>query len=230
MKKNEIKLGIVDNSLDPNVYTPIRHWSQFLNVPFDVFRAPEGKLPDPDKGYTHFILTGSEATIVKRDSWAGEEAAFIRECVGKGISMLGSCYGHQLMAVALAGPDFVRRCPQPEVGWIRIRITEDNSLLGQRGEFFAFSVHFDEVIGLRDDFFVFASTEDCRVQGFQLRDLNVWGLQLHPEIDAVAARKLLVNLINQDLESKHIFQETLGEVPRDSGLIQRIIRNFLSGR
>ena len=228
MKRKKVRVAIIDNSIDPSVYNPIDHWRAFLGVPWEAFRAVETCFPDLDKGYTHIILTGSEASIAERENWVYEETEVVQEAVERGIPILGSCYGHQLLVLALRGPAHLRRCPQAEVGWIPIQIRKKNSLLGDEGEVYAFSIHFDEVIGLNDDFLILASTSGCRIHAFELRSKPVWGIQSHPEINISAARELLENLIRLELKSSPLFEAALRMRPKDSGLIWRIVRHFLA--
>jgi GMP synthase-like glutamine amidotransferase len=225
--KKDLRVAIVDNSIDTSVYKPVEHWAAFLQVPFVSFRAPDGRLPDLEKGFTHLILTGSEASIVEREDWVGSEVEFVRDGLERGFPMLGSCYGHQLLALALCGPAHVRRCRRPEIGWHPIDIRERSGLLGKKGVAYAFSSHFDEVSGLDERFRVLASSADCPVQAFELKGRPVWGVQFHPEIDIPAAREYLQNLIDLGLETSPLFTEALGMSPRDSGLIRGIIRHFL---
>jgi hypothetical protein len=55
------RVAIVDNSINPSVYKPVEHWAAFLRVPFSPFRAPDGRFAGLKEGFTHIILTGSEA-------------------------------------------------------------------------------------------------------------------------------------------------------------------------
>jgi GMP synthase-like glutamine amidotransferase len=228
MKKKDARVAIIDNSIDSTVYKPIDHWRTFLGVPWEAFRASESCFPELSKGYTHLILTGSEASIMEREGWVYEEVDVVREAIARGIPILGSCYGHHLLALALRGPAHVRRSPRPEVGWIRVRIDKKNGLLGEEGMAFAFSSHFDEVIGLDDEFIVLASTPVCRVQAFELRSKPVWGIQFHPEINISAAREFLESIVRLELKTSPLFEETLRTMPQDSGLIRRIVRHFLA--
>jgi GMP synthase-like glutamine amidotransferase len=180
--------------------------------------------------FTHIILTGSEASIVEREPWVDKEAAFVQDAVAHGLPILGSCYGHQLLALALGGADRVRRCPQPEVGWYPIQIIEKNSLLGDKGVVFAFCSHFDEAVGLGPEYRILASSPGCPIQAFKLRGLPVWGIQFHPEIDIPDARRFLHNLIELGLPTAPIFSGALRTKPRDSGLIRRIVRHFLGAK
>ncbi len=225
--KKKIKVAIIDNSINPEVYSPVHHWSKYLKVEWTTFSAKKGMFPDLSEGFTHFILTGSEASIIERDFWVYQEVEFVREVVAKNLPVLGSCYGHQLLAIALAGDKHVRRCKKPEIGWIPIKIRMGNYLLGSRGVFYAYNLHFDEVIDLDDKFEVFALTEQCSVHAFKLKGQPLWGIQAHPEINITAGRKLFNNLISLETKMTPYYEEGLKSRSRDSNLIHRIIANFL---
>lgn len=227
MTGKEIKIAIIDNSIDSSVYQPVKHWSAYLTAPWRSYKAPEGRFPALKDGLTHIILTGSEASIVERAPWVYEEIAFVQKAVDRGLSILGSCYGHQLIALALKGPSHVRRCAQPEIGWIPIEITKSNELLGEKKTVDTFSIHFDEVVDLDDSFLVYAASRECRIQGFQLKERPVWGIQFHPEIDIPSARELLINLVKLKLPTRPLFERALRDQPRDSGLIRSIVGNFI---
>ena len=225
--RKDVLVAIIDNSINPSIYTPVEHWGKFLGVPFVSYRAPEGRFPGLKSDYTHFILTGSEASIVEGEPWVDDEVAFVQEAVARGFPVLGSCYGHQLLALALGGTGCVRRSDRPEVGWYPIDIREKNVLLGEKGTIYAFCSHFDEVVGLDDDYRVLASTSSCPIQAFELADRPVWGVQFHPEIDVLDARGFLRSLANLGLPTSPLFAAALCREARDSGIIRRIVGNFL---
>jgi GMP synthase-like glutamine amidotransferase len=225
-----IRVAIVDNSIAPSIYRPVDHWAAFLRVPFSSFRAPEGKLPGLNERFTHVILTGSEASIMEREGWVEAEVEYVREVLSRNLPILGSCYGHQLLALAARGDASVRRAPRPEIGWHPIDIRTKSGLLGNEGTIYAFSSHFDEVIGLNEDFRILASSPGCPVQAFELKDRPVWGIQFHPEIDIAAARVFLSRLVGLGMETSSLFAEALGMKPRDSEVIHRIVRHFLQAR
>lgn len=227
MKKEEVKVAIIDNSIDSSVYNPIEHWRAYLSVRWDSFKAKQSLFPDLKNGYTHLLLTGSEASILERESWVYEEVEVIQHAMEKGLPILGSCYGHQLLAFALAGPSRLRRCTPPEIGWIPIQIKEESELLGKKRRAFSFSVHFDEVFNLDDSFRVIASSKQCDVQAFQFKQKPVWGIQIHPEINIAAAKELLKKFASLGLETSTFYEKALKSRPRDSGLIYDIVRNFI---
>jgi hypothetical protein len=64
-----MEIAVIDNSIDPSVYHPIRHWQSYLKRKWQAFRAPQGFFPNLEKDYSHLILTGSEASILEREDW-----------------------------------------------------------------------------------------------------------------------------------------------------------------
>ncbi len=226
----EVKVAFIDNSIDSSTYNPQEHWKPYLGVKWDCFNATKSHFPDLKKGYTHLILAGSEASIIERENWVYEEVEVVQDAVEKGLSILGSCYGHQLLAFALLGSASVQRCAQPEVGWFPIQIKVENELLGKKRQAFSFSSHFDEVVNLSDAFVVLVSSKDCQVQAFQLKRRPIWGLQIHPEINISNAQILLEKFISLNLGTKPFFEKALRSTPKDSGLIRKIVKNFLVPR
>lgn len=220
------RIAVIDNSLNHSIYNPIRHWKICLQRDFNVFTAVEMNFPDA-KDFTQIILTGSEASILEREQWAVEEIRFIREAGDRNVALLGSCYGHQLIAVALAGDQCVRRSDHPEIGWISIDINGTDSFLGKKHRAYCFSSHLDEVFDLPDEFLILASSDHCSVQAFRMNNKPIWGLQVHPEINIIEAQKYLRSRILNKHEPLGLFQRALDSFPRDSGLIRAVIRNFI---
>jgi len=225
--RGPVRVAIVDNSIVPEIYGPVDHWNRYLGTPGDAFVAREGRLPDIE-AYSHIILTGSEASILERAPWVDEEAELVRRAVARGTAVLGSCWGHQLLAFALAGGESrVRRLPRPEIGWVPLRVDRASDLLGPAGRPYTFSVHFDEVHGLPAEFEVLASTEACPVQAIKLAGKPVWGLQCHPEVDIPTGLKFLRDLVDCGFKGRDFLLEALVQPPRDAGLIRQIVRTFL---
>jgi len=223
-----MNLAFIDNSIDSSVYNPEEHWKLYLDVEWDSFKATKSHFPDFSEGrYTHLLLTGSEASIIEREKWVLEEVEVIHEAIDKGIPILGSCYGHQLLAFALFGPPSVRRSKHPEVGWIPVQIKKDSEILGKKRQVHSFSVHFDEVVEVDGNLHVLASSQYCPIQAFQWKNKPVWGIQIHPEINVPHARTLLKNLISLNLKTSPVYEKALRSTPNDSGLIRQIVKGFL---
>lgn len=228
--KRAIKVAIIDNSIKPEIYRPVEHWTSYFPDAFKSFRAPLRQYPDLKQDYTHLIITGSEASIVERDAWVDEEIDIVKEALEREIPILGSCWGHQLLALVLCGSGAVRRAPVPELGWISIRIHDDQEFFGLNGNVHVFSLHFDEVIGLGSDINILASTEDCSIHAFQYRDRPVWGIQSHPEIDIPTGTALLKDFMLAKPEIEPLIRKGLDSEKKDSGSIRDILRRFLNSR
>jgi GMP synthase-like glutamine amidotransferase len=224
----KVKVAIVDNAVDHHLYTPVEHWAAHLAVPWEAFRARDGRLPSPGDGFSHVILTGSEASILDREPWVYRVVSFIQEAAEKGLAILGSCYGHQLLALSLNGPASVRRCPQPEIGWIPVDVLETSDFLGESGTAYSFSLHFDEVVDTRGQYKILASTAVCPVQAMSCVGRRAWGLQIHPEIDIPTGQRFLRDSIGLNARTTPLYEAALKTEPRDSGLIHRIVKYFLN--
>jgi GMP synthase-like glutamine amidotransferase len=228
VKKRNRKVAIVDNSIYPDVYKPVEHWTGWLDALWTAFRAPAGRLPDWREDFTHVILTGSEASVLEREPWVEAEMESVRAAYRLGLPILGSCYGHQLLALALLGPAHVRRCSKPEIGWPPVRILAPSPVLGRPRTIYAFSSHFDEVVRLPGEFSVLAASSGCAVQAFEVRRRPVWGIQFHPEMAVEPARQFMRGLVELRLPSAPAYGRALDARPRDSGVIRRLLSAFLS--
>jgi len=229
IKNKDTRVAIIDNSIDKNIYDPVRHWSSFLDVAWSSFQAKKSLFPvDLEKDFTHVILTGSEATIMERPQWVLDEVEFVKEAASKKIPVLGSCYGHQMIALALAGPKSVQRSCAPEIGWIPIKIIKDSTILCKERLFFSFTIHFDEVIGIGSDFDVLALTPLCSVHAFQKKEAPVWGIQSHPEISPGSGKILLKKLIEEGRGPIDIYNKAYHSLPKDSGIIKYVVDAFVN--
>jgi GMP synthase-like glutamine amidotransferase len=148
--------------------------------------------------------------------------------VSKGIAILGSCFGHQLVALAISGAKVVRRAKKPEIGWVEIKIKNSNDIFkGMDNKIFAFNSHFDEVFDLPKEYRVLAFSSNCSVQAFQYLDKPVWGIQFHPEIDIYQARIFLKKGEIYLSEHAHLFKKALNSNPQDSKITSIILKNFI---
>lgn len=224
------KIAIIDNAIDPDVYRPVLHWSRWLTGDWVSFEAPGGRLPSLDDGFTHILLTGSEASIMERLPWAEAEVALVRDALALGLPILGSCYGHQLLALAIGGPRFVRRCEDPEIGWLPIRVLGNDPLLGPARTAYAFTLHFDEVVDPGGLLTVLAGTPVCPIHAFRYGGRPVWGVQSHPEIGPGHGRELLGAAIGRGYAGRPLFERALASEPRDDGLARSVVATFLAAR
>lgn len=221
-------LLVIDNSLDPTFYRPVEHWERVAGRPLDsAWVAGGAALPEPG-AHSHVLVTGSEASIVEPAPWAEVEMAWLRQAVARGVRVLGSCWGHQMIAAALGGRACVRRSSTPEVGWFAIEVLEPDAVL-PAGGFAAYCVHFDEVVpGSHPELRVLASSCRCAVHAFRWDQLPVWGIQSHPEIDPPTGCWMMEEAILRWPEDAKLFRAGLAEDVRDTGHARSILDAFLA--
>lgn len=185
-------------------------------------------------GYSHVIISGSEASARENNLWDRTLEGIIRDSLEAGRALLGICYGHQFLAKTLSGKECVRRMEQPELGWIKIRMGVGASpgnvsapaiFQGIENPVCMVS-HYDEVFELSDDFQVIAASDRCPIHGYRYRDLPVWGVQFHPEYDLAGANEVFRVLEKNDPDfGKHYDSgQAEGHNIAQNG---RIITNFL---
>lgn len=142
--------------------------------------ADEEPLPGDD-GRTHLLISGSELSATEPHERDADVYALVRSFCEADKPVLGICWGHQMVAKALAGDQVCRRAKTPEFGWREVRV-QPNALFEGMNHVVSAHSHYDEVFDLPEPFRVIASTEACPVQAFQVGDAPVWGIQFHAEI------------------------------------------------
>ena len=221
------RILILDNSTEPDIYNPVGHWKPLLTYPVDVYTASSGKLPATIDRYSHIIATGSPASVLAEADWMLREQALIRRAVSAGKVILGSCFGHQLIARSLFGKEAVRKRPKPEIGW-ELGVLESDPLVGTAGQTInALIIHFDEVCHVpTDQATVLARSEMCDIMAFKVKNRPVWGIQPHPEIGIVEALQLIEILGADHLPDPRYFTTTSPVLPSDSGWVVPLMRAF----
>ncbi|MCD4818521.1 MAG: gamma-glutamyl-gamma-aminobutyrate hydrolase family protein [Candidatus Cloacimonetes bacterium] len=159
-------------------------------------------------GFTHLLLTGSELSASKKNNIDEQLYKVIDHFVQKGKSILGICYGHQMLAKALYGESACRRTKKPEFGWKNIEIVPNPLFVGIRNPIFMES-HYDEVCNLDNDFQIIAKNDDCEIQAFQYKNLPIWGIQFHPEFLWEDGEKLMQNHLNDNLDDRVYYKNEM---------------------
>lgn len=187
-----LKILAVDNSvMDKKQYEWIDNLIPQYHESIDVWTSCDSAPPQKIEQYDRIILLGSEASLLDDHKWLKPEIDLIQTTIEYGIPLLGICFGHQIIAHAVLGRDYVRRRSNPELGWPEIRLLKRNKLFqGISDRFFSYSFHFDEVVE-SSALEILARSDECNVQAYQLKNKEVWGVQFHPEIDIKAGTQIL---------------------------------------
>lgn len=174
--------------------------------------------------YSHLIISGSEASAMDESPWTEELSRVVLDFVAADKKILAICYGHQFLARVLCGKKCVVKMPVPEYGYSKIKIT-DNKLFDGITDPVVLELHYDAVVDLSVDFGVIA-TNDKSIQAIQYKDMDVYGVQFHPEFDQKAAKIFLDETRRCDPAFPDFYKNELA----DAGKLaqnRRFIRNFL---
>lgn len=222
------RILFLDNSIDDDVYQPLTYWEPLLLSPYDFFRVSAGQWPDGLDSYSHILITGSTASVLDDTDWMRREAALIRDAVDRGKVILGSCFGHQMIARSLFGLEAVRRREKPEIGWPDIQILARDALLGEANRTInAFVFHFDEVCKVpKEQASIIARSLKCEILAFKLRDRPVWGIQPHFEMGIVEGIQIIDRSARDEIPDKQYFFNNSENPPRDSGWILPLMKMF----
>ena len=222
------RILFLDNSIDEDVYQPLTYWDPLLLYTYDLFRVSAGQWPDGVDSYSHILITGSTASVLDDTDWMRNEAALILDAVNKGKVILGSCFGHQMIARSIFGLDAVRRRSKPEIGWPDIQILARDALLGEAGRTInAFVFHFDEVFQVPEQSAtVTARSDDCDILAFKLKNRPVWGIQPHFEMGIVEGIQIIDRSAGREIPHKQEFFNNTEIQPRDSGWIIPLMKAF----
>jgi len=228
------RLLIVDLSVNPAVYRPVQHWRphvEALGVPVDVFRPADGKAPAELAPYSHAILTGSEASILADTGWIVRACELTRALAERGAKLLGSCFGHQMLARALSGREFVRRTPTPEFGWVELRKrgggTRDPLADALPARCHVYTSHFDEVFPAPPGWDIVADTAGCACAVMRHAGGRSWGIQPHPEIDVEEGSALQASYLVSMPERREVLEAGWHPEPRDDRITAAVVRAFL---
>jgi len=154
--------------------------------------------------------------------------AFVREAAELRAPMMGVCYGAQLLVRALLGREHVRHNPSgAEAGWLPVEVTDDPSgwFDDLPRPFSTWHFHFDEVVNLPAGWRVLARSALCPIQAFDQPELNLLGVQFHPEFDLEEGNACFLKeadlLARQGLDA-----QALVAASRDDGAC-RLFQRFL---
>jgi len=196
----------------------------FPGIEFDTIYL--NSLPVDVQNYSHLLLTGSELSASQGSEYDREIFETIYSFVHNQKPILGICHGHQMLARYLAGDEFCRRAVQPEFGFKRMKITDDELFAGIYEPIFLES-RYDEVFNLPPEFKIIAANETEAVQGFRYKDLPFWGIQFHPEFLFEDGEAMLQKHLAQNPQDKiHYRNDLTDKLHLEQNL--KIFSNFIN--
>ena len=153
------------------------------------------KLPEAEEDDLILIMGGPMSVRDlnnKRYFWLRDETYFLKRAIENRISIIGVCFGAQLLAHILGGKieqlkDESNRVNKPEIGWSKISLSDEN-FYGEISLWIKESLkvlhwHGDR-IKLPPQAELIASSARCSEQLFKVGEL-IYGLQFHVETEGL---------------------------------------------
>jgi len=208
-------------------------------IDLQVIQAHRGeKLPDRPTEYDALIATGSPLSATEPTEWMRRSADLMREAAERGISVLGVCFGHQLLGLAY-GSTVVLNERGREIGSVEVSLTPE----GKRDPLFenlpdriwVQATHEDVVEKAPSPATILATNANTQIQAMAIGN-NVRGVQFHPELgpDAMAAviraraTKLEAEARARGLSAEWVRSLLAGIRPTPAGkaILQNFVKNF----
>jgi GMP synthase-like glutamine amidotransferase len=188
----------------------------------------EAEFPHTDD-FDLLLIMGGLMSVYQEDEhpWLRQEKEFVRSAIKAGKSVLGICFGAQMLSEVLGSS--VRRNGFREIGWHTIGLApvrdEEFFLQGLPSSFTAFQWHGD-TYGLPPGARRLFTSAACLEQGFVYGD-NVLALQFHPEVD----EQCLSNLVTKrrsDLQDGGRYVQSEAEILNKPEMIESSARLMFS--
>jgi GMP synthase-like glutamine amidotransferase len=233
----KLKIGILDaDILAENLIGQYGSYAQMIQAliePLDasietqIYRVIEGEYPNDISACDAYIITGSKSSAYDGDEWILRLGDYVRLLFEHDITLLGICFGHQLIAHALGGE--VQRSHK---GWgVGVHCYQSEKA-GRRlflpAEFALLASHQDQVVSLPSGAQRVAFSAFCPNAAYQIEH-KVLCFQPHPEFVPEYADALMQN--RKDIIPSAVFaaaQRSL-TTPTDHLQVARIMLSFLKG-
>lgn len=191
------------------------------------YQIPFGDWPDNIDDCRFWIITGSPKSAYDVDPWIRQLKQFILTLHQQKKSLIGICFGHQIIAEALGGK--VERSPHGwSVGIKNFEIIQSKPWMkpSQKKIALLFS-HQDKVTQLPPEAELLAKDELCPYQMFQIGE-HILTIQGHPEFNAEFARARLI--ARKEKIKPEIFASALltFDNPEHSQLFAQWLRHFVA--
>lgn len=173
------------------------------------------------------VITGSPAMVTDKLDWSEYTAEWLRQAITIKLPILGICYGHQLLAHALAGRvDYHQRGREIGTTLISLHPESVNDILFSEisESFLAHVSHMQTVVELPSDAIILASNDFEPHHAVRFSEL-CWGVQFHPEFEEVAMLAYIEERHN-DLLSEGLDVEKLLACVRPTLVARKILNDF----
>ena len=171
------------------------------NFRFDVLSVKDDEFPIDPAHYQGYVLTGSPASVHDSDPWIDRLMELVRELHAQKVPVYGSCFGHQVIAMALGGivgPN--------DSGWsIGVSETEflrrENWITPFQKTARLFSAHREQVKALPVGARIVGTSDHCPIASFAIGN-HIFTSEYHPELSAEFMSALVAELADTEFDSR----------------------------
>jgi len=230
-----LKLGILQTNFDTHPaiggrYPDDAHRfrdlfdAQDQRFDYSVYMTVGGEVPADVDEQDAYLINGSPLSVLQAPAFLPPLYDFIRRCDAAQRKVLGVCFGHQAIAVALGGT--VERTL-----WnVGIELTEfvQNGLTWPAATYNLYNFHHDAVTTLPDGATLIATSQGAPIAGFA-KDAHILTLQAHPEFTDRFMRAVL------DVTRPHLEDATYTaalktlDLPNDGPAFAALATRFFGG-
>jgi GMP synthase (glutamine-hydrolysing) len=173
------------------------------------------------------IATGSPAMVTEGAAWSLAAEAWLAEAHGRGLPILGVCYGHQLLARALGGEAGWNPNGR-EMGTVEVELTPaaraDALFAGAASPLVAQASHSQSVLALPPGAVLLGHNAHDPHQAFRVGE-RTFGVQFHPEFDADIIRGY-IDARADDLRREGLDPAALTAATRDDAAGRTLLGRF----
>lgn len=179
---------------------------------FEIFYASRGEFPANLDNYTGLLLTGSPCSVHDNQDWIARLVKLVQKADRKRLRIIGSCFGHQLLARAFGGEVGFN-----EQGWMignyRVHIGGDYDWMQPRSKTTGL-YHFNQerVTRLPESAIAFAQTDEYDAFAMTIGE-HIMSFQGHPE----QPRRAMFNFLAA-MDSLNESQRTRAENQIEAGI------------
>lgn len=185
MKKELILIVDFGGQYNQLIARRVRENNAYCEIIPHNYKIEKIKEKDP-KG---IIFTGGPNSV-----YAENAPTISKEIFELGVPILGICYGAQLMAYKLGGN--VRRGDKREYGKTTINYGQSPIFNNIKTDNIVWMSHTDLIDKVPNGFRVTAKTSECPVAAMENKELDLYGVQFHPEVEhSIEGDKILRNFL-----------------------------------
>ena len=131
--------------------------------------------PDNPGKFDSVILSGRRKNIQTMNAI---NSKIIHQCIHQNKSLLGICYGAEILALTVGGT--IRKMTSAQKGSQIVNVLEKNPLC--KGVLEVYQSHNYEISSLDKSLINLASSNSCKHEIIQYKNMKIFGTQFHPEM------------------------------------------------